>query len=625
MQNQFKLVKLYVCSLKSIPRGVERTVSCYSCNANLVWTDFKQQKRSFRTRSHAIGSTGIGKDKPFEHSSSESTFQRKFSYFKDKLDRDNENVEAERIKAILNDANVKDEDKQQIKIAFAEGYFTAHGKNAKSNRPRFLTLARDLTFFGMILLIMVSAFTEMASGSVKRILVGSRNEVQPEDIDVTFENVRGVDEAKQELQEIVEFLKDPTKFSRLGGKLPKGVLLVGPPGTGKTLLARAVAGEAGVPFFHVAGPEFDELLVGQGARRVRDLFLQAKQKAPCVIFIDEIDSVGAKRTNSVLHPYANQTINQLLTEMDGFRQNQGVIVLGATNRREDLDKALLRPGRFDVEVQVPPPDIHGRMEIFDLYLRKIKLAESIDLEMLARRTTGFTGADIENMCNQAALRAAIDNAKGVYMYHLENARDKVIMGPERKKRIPDEQANLITAYHEAGHALVAYFTKDSVPLHKVTIVSRGPSLGHTAFIPEKDDYHITKSQMMATLDAAMGGRVAEELIFGEEKVTSGASSDLKNATQIASRMVKSYGMSERVGVRTFEKKRELVSGNELSDNTIEIIDFEIKRILQESYERAKKILKTHSDAHHALAQALLKHETLDVEQIKQIIEGKELN
>jgi len=313
----------------------------------------------------------------------------------------------------------------------------------------------------------------------------------------------------------------------LGGKLPKGVLLVGPPGTGKTLLARAVAGEAGVPYFHAAGPEFDEILVGQGARRVRDLFKAAKLRAPCVIFIDEIDSVGAKRSNSVIHPYANQTINQLLSEMDGFHQNEGVIVLGATNRRDDLDKALLRPGRFDVEVQVPVPDFTGRKEILDHYLHKIKLADDVDVEMLARGTTGFTGADLENLVNQAAVRGAIEGASAVTTKYLEQARDKVLMGPERKSRIPDEEANRITAYHEGGHTIVAHYTQDSHPLHKVTIIPRGPSLGHTAYIPEKERYHVTKSQLLAMMDVAMGGRAAEELVFGLEKITSGASSDLK--------------------------------------------------------------------------------------------------
>lgn len=285
-------------------------------------------------------------------------------------------------------------------------------------------------------------------------------------------------------------------------------------------MARAVAGEAAVPFFHAAGPEFDEVLVGQGARRVRDLFKAAKERAPCVIFIDEIDSVGAKRTNSSLHPYANQTINQLLTEMDGFHQNEGVIVLGATNRRNDLDQALLRPGRFDVEVMVPVPDYAGRHEIISFYLKSV-LHTDIDVALLARGTKGFTGADLQNMINQAALRAAIDGAEEVSLKHLENARDKILMGPERKVRLPDEEANQITAYHEGGHAIVAYFTKYSHPIHKVTIMPRGQSLGHTAYIPEKESYHVTKAQLLALMDTMMGGRAAEELIFGTDKITSG--------------------------------------------------------------------------------------------------------
>lgn len=350
--------------------------------------------------------------------------------------------------------------------------------------------------------------------------MSSQAEVNPEEINETFDDVKGCDEAKQELSEIVEFLKHPEKFSTLGGKLPKGILLVGPPGTGKTLLARAVAGEAGVPFYHAAGAEFDEVLVGQGARRVRDLFKAAKERAPCVIFIDEIDAVGAKRTSSTLHPYANQTINQLLSEMDGFHQNEGVIVLGATNRREDLDQALLRPGRFDVQVTVPIPDYTGRQEIISLYLEKI-LHKDVDIQLLARGTTGFTGADLENMINQAALRAAIDGAEVVLMKHLESARDKVLMGPERKSRLPDEEANEITAYHEAGHAIVGYYTKESSSLHKVTIMPRGASLGHTAYMPKKERYHVTKAQLLAMMDTAMGGRAAEELIFGPEKITSG--------------------------------------------------------------------------------------------------------
>ncbi|KAF5280342.1 hypothetical protein FQR65_LT03151 [Abscondita terminalis] len=529
----------------------------------------------------------------------------------------------EKLKNILasDDPNIKDNEKQRIKIAFAEGYLV--GNNSSSNMGKagkYLKIIQQILTIVIFLAIVIS-LTVSASGSMFRIQLGNQVEVDPEEIHVTFDDVKGADEAKQELKDVVEFLKNPDKFSTLGGKLPKGVLLVGPPGTGKTLLARAVAGEAGVPFFHAAGPEFDEILVGQGARRVRDLFKAAKERAPCVVFIDEIDSVGAKRTNSLLHPYANQTINQLLSEMDGFHQNDGVIVLGATNRRDDLDQALLRPGRFDVEVTVPAPDYTGRKEILGLYLGKI-MAKEIDVELLARGTTGFTGADLENMVNQAALRAAIDGADCVSMKYLESARDKVLMGPERKTRIPDEEANTITAYHEGGHAVVAYYTKDSHPLHKVTIIPRGPSLGHTAYIPEKERYHVTKSQLLAMMDTMMGGRAAEELIFGPEKITSGASSDLKQATQIASHMVKDWGMSEKVGLRTLPENSKGFSSEQLGPTTSEQVDNEIKRILTESYDRARNILKTHAKEHKALAEALLKYETLDAEDIKAIMSDK---
>ncbi|XP_067629709.1 ATP-dependent zinc metalloprotease YME1L isoform X3 [Eurosta solidaginis] len=533
-------------------------------------------------------------------------------------------VQAESLKKLLQKNALQGQNKGEvdnIKIAFAEGYLAAANSedSPKSGKTlKYLKVFQQLLVIVVFIGIFLSLFSSSNGSMFSRIQLGNQVEVDPEEIHVTFDDVKGCDEAKQELKEVVEFLKNPDKFSNLGGKLPKGVLLVGPPGTGKTLLARAVAGEANVPFFHAAGPEFDEVLVGQGARRVRDLFKAAKQRAPCVIFIDEIDSVGAKRTNSVLHPYANQTINQLLAEMDGFHQNTGVIVLGATNRRDDLDQALLRPGRFDVEVVVSTPDFTGRKEILSLYLAKI-LHDEINLDMLARGTSGFTGADLENMINQAALRAAIDGAETVTMKHLESARDKVLMGPERKARLPDEEANLITAYHEGGHAVVAYYTKESHPLHKVTIMPRGPSLGHTAYIPEKERYHVTKAQLLAMMDTMMGGRAAEELIFGTEKITSGASSDLKQATSIATHMVKDWGMSERVGLRTFDSTKGLVAAESLGPNTVEIVDAEIKRILNESYERAKAILKKHTKEHKALAEALLKYETLDAEDIKAIM------
>ncbi|XP_050426443.1 ATP-dependent zinc metalloprotease YME1L [Adelges cooleyi] len=518
---------------------------------------------------------------------------------------------------------MKEDELNRLKLCFAEGYLVgSEKKDPKTKSQKVWKMLQSGVFVVLAISTLVTLFMVM-TGTMFKIQLSNQVEVNSEEITVTFNDVKGVDEAKQELRDIVEFLKHPAKFSALGGKLPKGVLLVGPPGTGKTLLARAVAGEAGVPFFHAAGSEFDEILVGQGARRIRDLFKAAKEKAPCVVFIDEIDSVGSKRTNSVLHPYANQTINQLLTEMDGFHQNQNIIVLGATNRRDDLDRALLRPGRFDIEVDVPIPDYAGRKQILDLYLTKI-LCKDINVDLLARGSSGFTGADIENMVNQAALKAASEGAKTVSMKHLEIARDKILMGPEKKTKIPDEEANKLTAYHEGGHTLVAYFTQDSYPLHKVTIMPRGSSLGHTAYIPEKEEYHITKSRLLAIMDTMMGGRAAEELIFGPDKVTTGASDDLKKATNIATRMVKELGMSDKVGLRAHENRsNELMSFNDLSPSTNELIDNEIKRILQESYERAKSILHNHRKEHKQLAEALLQYETLDADDIKAILDKQQ--
>ncbi|XP_011645154.1 ATP-dependent zinc metalloprotease YME1 homolog isoform X3 [Pogonomyrmex barbatus] len=522
----------------------------------------------------------------------------------------------EKLKQIFNNTDATADEQKRIKIAFVEGYES--GLQRQRNRTMWPKIIQNmLAVFAIVLLI--GLYLSYPGGGIFKLPMSHRIEIDPEDIHVTFNDVKGVDEAKQELLNVVEFLKNPDKFSALGGKLPKGVLLVGPPGTGKTLLARAVAGEAGVPFFHVAGPEFDEILVGQGARRVRDLFRAAKEKAPCVVFIDEIDSVGAQRTNSVLHPYANQTINQLLSEMDGFRQNEGVIVLGATNRRKDLDKALMRPGRFDVEIYVNKPDYFGRKEILDLYLSRI-LTHEVDTVYLARCTRGFTGADLESMVNQAALRAAIDEADCVTMKHLEYARDKILMGPEGKLKLRNEEDNRIIAYHEAGHALVAFYTKDATPLHKVTIVPRGPMLGHTSYMHEKDVHHVTKSQLLANMDSMMGGRAAEELIFGPEKVTIGAASDLEKATKIAEKMVKIYGMSEKAGFRSIvENKKLFDNSNTYAPSTNELIDNEVKRLLQESYERAKGILKMHVKEHKQLAEALLQYETLDADDVAAIV------
>uniref|UniRef100_A0A915CS69 AAA+ ATPase domain-containing protein n=1 Tax=Ditylenchus dipsaci TaxID=166011 RepID=A0A915CS69_9BILA len=519
-------------------------------------------------------------------------------------------------------------EKQHFTDGFVKGILAGVKQEGVDTKPnafkRFLTM-------GIWCLVIYLAFI-MLSGSVKirgnigSMLFSSPEEVKPEDVTVTFDDVRGMDEAKSEVEEIVSYLRDPDRYSRLGGRLPKGVLLVGPPGTGKTLLARAIAGEAQVPFFHTSGSEFDELLVGQGARRVRDLFERAKNRAPCIIFIDEIDSVGSKRVNNGLHPYANQTINQLLSEMDGFNRNEGVIVIGATNRVEDLDKALLRPGRFDVRVTVDKPDLAGRKDIFALYLDKITHERNIDVETLAKGSTGFTGADIENMVNQAALKAATEGCNLVFMRHLDEARDRVLMGPARKQgRFPDEETNRNTAFHEAGHTLVAYYTKDAIPLHKVTIIPRGMSMGHTAFLPQKDTYQVTRSQLLAQLDVCMGGRVAEELIFGNDNVTTGAADDLKNATRLATEMVKQYGMSPSgIGLRDFtvgQESNALFNVNDRSPQTNEAIDQEIKKLLEDSYSRAKEILTKHRKEHESLARDLLKYETLTAEEVRLSVNG----
>jgi len=584
---------------------------------------FLMTARGFRTRGSP--SIGLGSEpsrdydlfKDFEESSEDK--KTNLQKFEKDISIKLTEEQKQSLKALLSeDSSLSLKEKQRLRIAFAEGFMAASkDPKEKSSRYKVFGIIRDVLLFVIIVVLLVSILGE--SSSFRRVLIGRTHEVHPEEIDVTFNDVKGAQEAKKELQEVVEFLRNPDKFSHVGGKLPKGVLLVGPPGTGKTLLARAVAGEAGVPFFHASGPEFDEVFVGQGARRVRDLFAQAKTRAPCVIFIDEIDSVGQKRTNSSLHPYANQTINQLLTELDGFKQNEGVIVIGATNRQQDLDKALLRPGRFDVTVTVPPPDMRGREELFDYYISKVKAGTDVLSEVLARRTLGFTGADIENMVNQAALRAAIDGSPVVHMYHLEYSRDKIIMGPERRSRIPDGEELQCTAYHEAGHTLVNIYSKEAAKkLHKVTIIERGPSLGHTAFVPDKERFNETKAQMLAELDALMGGRVAEELIFGNDKVTAGASSDFLQATNLATSMVKHYGMSEKVGIRTYND-----SDERLSPATQEIIDAEIKRFLQDSYDRAKNIIKTHIHELKLLAEALLKYETLDADDVRRILDGKE--
>lgn len=514
--------------------------------------------------------------------------------------------------------------KNKLINAFVEGYSASNSRGSRSDdtQSRIFGYLSRFLIRSVVVGVVIAAIVMTMMPMGRNVMFGKMgmDDVVPEVVDVSFGDVKGCDEAKQELQDIVAFLRDPERFSALGGKLPKGVLLTGPPGTGKTLLARAVAGEASVPFFHAAGSEFDEVFVGQGARRVRELFRVAKMRAPCVVFIDEIDSVGAKRTASKMHPYANQTINQLLSEMDGFHSNEGVIVMGATNRRDHLDYALLRPGRFDVEVSVDPPDLQGRKEIFQLYLDKIKVEPNVDVGSLARGTTGFTGADIENMVNQAALRAATLSSSQVLMQHLDWAKDRIFIGVERKNRLPDDEDNLVTAYHEGGHTIVALFTKFANPVHKVTIMPRSKSLGHTLLIPSKDEVYRSKAHLLAQMDVAMGGRAAEEIIFGGDHVTTGASDDLKRATSIASAMVREWGMSDVIGVRVVgDQIIEDLPSRSVSDKTMDLLDKEIKQLLQDSYERAKALLKAHSGELKALADALMKHETLNGHDLQQLI------
>ncbi|KAI9246535.1 peptidase family M41-domain-containing protein [Sporodiniella umbellata] len=433
---------------------------------------------------------------------------------------------------------------------------------------------------------------------------------------VKFEDVQGVEEAKQELEEIVEFLKNPQRFTELGGKLPKGVLLTGPPGTGKTMLARAVAGEANVPFFFMSGSEFDEMYVGVGARRVRELFAAARAKAPSIVFIDEIDAIGSKR-NPKDQSYMKQTLNQLLVDLDGFSQTEGVIFIAATNFPELLDKALVRPGRFDRLVNVPLPDVRGRIEILKHHTKKIQLASEVDISIIARGTPGFSGADLANLVNLAAIQASRDESKQVNLRHLEYSKDKIIMGAERRSAVITEESKKLTAYHEGGHALVAYYTPGAMPLHKATIMPRGSALGMTVQLPEMDKDSFTKKEFLAQIDICMGGRVAEEMIFGDENVTSGAHSDIVKATDIAKRMVRYYGMSDKLGAICFDNENMQL----LSAQTKQLIESEISNLIQSSQVRAKKILTEHSEELHRLAAALVMYETLDAQEIKAVLEG----
>ncbi len=449
---------------------------------------------------------------------------------------------------------------------------------------------------------------------------------------VTFTDVAGIEEAKEELQEIVEFLMEPQKFQKLGGKIPKGVILMGPPGTGKTLLARAIAGEADVPFFSISGSDFVEMFVGVGASRVRDLFEQGKKNAPCIIFIDEIDAVGRHRGAGLGggHDEREQTLNQLLVEMDGFESNEGVILIAATNRPDVLDPALLRPGRFDRQVIVSLPDIKGREGILKVHTKQIPLDDSVDISVIARGTPGFSGAQLANLVNEAALIAARRNQTAVTMPAFEEAKDKVMMGKERKSVIMNEKEKRTTAYHEAGHAISALLLPDSDPLHKVTIIPRGRALGLTMQLPEEDQYNYSQDYMNTMITILLSGRIAEKLVLGS--VTTGASNDLERATVLARRMVCEWGMSPELGPLTFGKKeeqiflgREIAQHQDFSENTAELIDKEVKRIVSEAYERAEKLLKSNQKALVNLAEALLEYETLSNEEIQKVIKGEKIN
>jgi cell division protease FtsH len=495
-----------------------------------------------------------------------------------------------------------------------------------------------VSWFPMLLLIAVWIFfmRQMQGGGGKAMGFGkSKARLMTERQGrVTFEDVAGVDEAKEELHEIVEFLRDPQKFQRLGGRIPKGCLLVGSPGTGKTLIARAVAGEANVPFFTISGSDFVEMFVGVGASRVRDMFEQGKKNAPCIIFIDEIDAVGRHRGAGLGggNDEREQTLNQLLVEMDGFEANEGVILIAATNRPDVLDPALLRPGRFDRQVVVPLPDILGREKILKVHMRKVPLGPNVDARVIARGTPGFSGADLQNLVNEAALLAARKNNRLVTMQEFEDAKDKVMMGAERRSMVMDEDEKKLTAYHEGGHAIVSMFMPASDPIHKATIIPRGRALGMVMRLPEKDQLSMRYEQLISHLGVAMGGRIAEEIIFGKDQITTGAASDISQATNLARRMITEWGYSDKLGqVRYSANEEEVFLGHSvtqqknISENTAQLIDAEIRRLVDDAMETARRILTENIDLLHKLAKALLEYETLTGEEIMALKRGEELN
>ena len=510
--------------------------------------------------------------------------------------------------------------------------------DARPPEQQSLLMQIFISWFPMLLLIGVWIFfmRQMQGGGGGRGALSfgkSRARLLGEDqVKVTFSDVAGVEEAKEEVSELVDFLRDPGKFQKLGGKIPRGVLMVGAPGTGKTLLAKAIAGEAKVPFFTISGSDFVEMFVGVGASRVRDMFEQAKKHAPCIIFIDEIDAVGRHRGAGLGggHDEREQTLNQLLVEMDGFEGNEGVIVIAATNRPDVLDPALLRPGRFDRQVVVPLPDIRGREQILKVHMRKVPLETNVDASIIARGTPGFSGADLANLVNEAALFAARANKRVVDMEDFEKAKDKIMMGAERKSMVMSDDEKKLTAYHESGHAIVGLLVPAHDPVYKVSIIPRGQALGVTMFLPEEDRYSYSKQRLESQISSLFGGRLAEDLIFGPDSVTTGASNDIHRATEIAHNMVTKWGLSERLGPRVYsEDEGEVFLGHSVtkhkmvSDETAHVIDVEVRKIIDRNYSRAESLLKGNMEKLHLMAEALMKYETIDNEQIKDIMEGKE--
>jgi cell division protease FtsH len=548
-------------------------------------------------------------------------------------------LQGDTIRGVLKDKSQFETYNPETDYSALLGYLLKANVNISGEAPKqpnFLTqLLLQLAPAIVLMLVFVYLLRQMqgAAGGRGAMSFGkSRARLLGEDqVNVTFADVAGVDEAKQEVGEIVDFLKDPGKFQKLGGKIPKGVLMVGSPGTGKTLLARAIAGEAKVPFFTISGSDFVEMFVGVGASRVRDMFEQAKKHAPCIIFIDEIDAVGRHRGAGLGggHDEREQTLNQLLVEMDGFEGNEGIIVIAATNRPDVLDPALLRPGRFDRQVVVPLPDVRGREQILRVHMRRVPLSDDVKPAVIARGTPGFSGADLANLVNEAALFAARANQRLVGMDQFERAKDKIMMGAERRSMVMTDPEKRMTAYHEAGHALVGMSVPEHDPVYKVTIIPRGRALGVTQFLPEQDRYSMSKRRLESSIATLFGGRIAEELIFGVDAVTTGASNDIERATELARNMVTKWGLSDRLGPLTYSEEsgevflgRSVTQHKQVSDETAHAIDEEVRRVIESNYVQARQILQSNIDKLHMMAEALIKYETISDDQIKDIMEGR---